>query len=248
MTGLGRLELRDGLHCHNGRLPAKDGRCALTVRLLPQFGSGSVEFVLRLPIYNLSLLIHLRGDGIWLLDCLAFQLLMHLMILSLVNHQRVKLLIDLVNFGLTWRHEPALRVHVAKWALALLATLLFLVNYFIGGLGLNLVLYVNIVDQVEEHCEVLKSDAFDDTFLGWCTVCWIFWRTGGLMLIGDLLLFKLVLRTWSANRAPRQLDQRIIACRHKLPSHMASTNLHWPVEVAQTCQNLAESRIENLLA
>ena len=36
------------------------------------------------------------------------------MVLSLIDHQRVELLIDLINFSLARCHEPALRVHIAE--------------------------------------------------------------------------------------------------------------------------------------
>ena len=83
------------------------------------------------------------------------------MIFSLSYHQRVKLLIDLVNFSLTRCHEPALRVNVAKWPLHFFAFFLFLIDDFIRRFRLNLVLYVYVVDQIEKHGKVLKCDAFD---------------------------------------------------------------------------------------
>ena len=92
------------------------------------------------------------------------------MVLAFIDHQGVELLVDLIDFCLATGHEAALGVNVAEGTLALLAPLFFFIYDFIGGFGLNLVLDVHVVDEVEKHGKVLKSHALHQRLLFWLLV------------------------------------------------------------------------------
>jgi len=128
---------------------------------MQNFGRWLIEPVLCLATLDLPwVTLLLRVKGVNLTRGLPFQLLFFLVILSPVDHKRIEFHVNLVDFGLRGCHEAALRVDEAEGSIVRFAAFLLLVNDSIcRGAGLQVVLDVDIVYEVQKHGEVFKGYA-----------------------------------------------------------------------------------------
>lgn len=137
-----------------------------------------------------------------------FQLLFYLLIVPLVDHKRVEFPVNIVDLHLRRCHEAALRVNVAERPVICLTSFLFLVDNFISGWAfLDVIFDVNIVNEIEEHCEVFKGHARNDLTL--CSHCFFVW-TRFVFVAAPWNAHDLINRTLSAYCVPSELDKLII--------------------------------------